>query len=76
MAPRTEKDFIGEIQVPENVYWGAQTQRSVQNFNIGDETMPIPVIRAFGYLKKSGSLSEWRLRSPAGVKNSDDRTGV
>ncbi len=56
MAPRTEKDFIGEIQVPENVYWGAQTQRSVQNFNIGDETMPIPVIRAFGYLKKAAAL--------------------
>jgi fumarate hydratase class II len=56
MAARAEKDFMGEIQVPDNVYWGAQTQRSVQNFNIGDETMPVPVIRAFGYLKKAAAL--------------------
>jgi fumarate hydratase class II len=56
MAARSEKDFVGEIQVPEQVYWGAQTQRSVQNFNIGDETMPVPVIRAFGYLKKAAAL--------------------
>lgn len=55
MTARTEKDFMGEIQVPENVYWGAQTQRSVENFKIGDETMPIPVIRAFGYLKKAAA---------------------
>jgi fumarate hydratase class II len=56
MAARAEKDFMGEIQVPENVHWGAQTQRSLQNFNIGDETMPVPVIRAFGYLKKAAAL--------------------
>ncbi len=56
MAERAEKDFMGEIQVPENVYWGAQTQRSLQNFNIGDETMPVPVIRAFGHLKKAAAL--------------------
>ncbi len=56
MAARAEKDFMGEIQVPENVYWGAQTQRSLQNFNIGDETMPVPVIRAFGHLKKAAAL--------------------
>lgn len=56
MAARSEKDFMGEIQVPENVYWGAQTQRSVENFNIGEEFMPVPVIRAFGYLKKAAAL--------------------
>ncbi|MEX1302834.1 MAG: lyase family protein, partial [Desulfotignum sp.] len=56
MAERTEKDFMGEVHVPENVCWGAQTQRSLENFNIGDETMPVPVIRAFGYLKKAAAL--------------------
>ncbi|MDZ7667389.1 MAG: class II fumarate hydratase [Desulfotignum sp.] len=56
MAARAEKDFMGEIHVPENMYWGAQTQRSLQNFNIGDETMPVPVIRAFGHLKKAAAL--------------------
>jgi fumarate hydratase class II len=56
MAARTEKDFMGEVRVPENVYWGAQTQRSLENFNIGDEIMPLPVIRAFGYLKKAAAL--------------------
>jgi fumarate hydratase class II len=55
MTARTETDFMGEIRVPGNVYWGAQTQRSLENFNIGDETMPIPVIRAFGYLKKAAA---------------------
>jgi fumarate hydratase, class II len=55
MTERAEKDTMGEILVPENVYWGAQTQRAVKNFNIGDEKMPIPVIRAFGYLKKAAA---------------------
>ena len=56
MAARAEKDFMGEIRVPENVYWGAQTQRSLENFNIGEEAMPVPIIRAFGYLKKAAAL--------------------
>ncbi len=56
MAARAEKDFMGEIQVPEHVYWGAHTQRSLEHFNIGEETMPLPVIRAFGYLKKAAAL--------------------
>jgi fumarate hydratase, class II len=42
---------MGEIEVPADRYWGAQTQRSLHHFDIGDETMPIPVIRAFGILK-------------------------
>jgi len=53
---RIEKDSIGEIKVPEDSLWGAQTQRSLQNFKIGDpakEKMPIEVIRAFGLLKRS-----------------------
>ncbi len=49
---RTESDSIGEIQVAANHYWGAQTQRSLQNFKIGGERMPIPLIHALGIQKK------------------------
>ncbi|XP_031557844.1 fumarate hydratase, mitochondrial-like [Actinia tenebrosa] len=57
MATRTESDSFGEIQVPEDKYYGAQTARSKMNFPIGDESerMPPPVIRAFGYLKKAAA---------------------
>jgi fumarate hydratase, class II len=48
---RVESDSMGEIEVPSDRYWGAQTARSLHHFDIGDETMPIPVIRAFGILK-------------------------
>lgn len=48
---RIEKDTIGEIKVPANKYWGAQTQRSTQNFKIGIETMPLEVIYAFAHIK-------------------------
>jgi fumarate hydratase class II len=46
-----ESDSMGEIEVPSDRYWGAQTARSLHHFDIGDETMPTPVIRAFGILK-------------------------
>lgn len=52
---RIEKDTIGEIKVPANKYWGAQTQRSTQNFKIGIETMPLEVIYAFAYIKMSAA---------------------
>ncbi len=48
---RTESDSMGEIEVPSDRYWGAQTQRSLHHFDIGVETMPTPLIRAFGILK-------------------------
>ncbi|HVB92078.1 MAG TPA: class II fumarate hydratase [Acidimicrobiales bacterium] len=48
---RTESDSMGEIEVPSDRYWGAQTQRSLHHFDIGGETMPVPLIRAFGILK-------------------------
>ncbi|MDE3015475.1 MAG: class II fumarate hydratase [Pseudomonadota bacterium] len=51
MAHRTESDSFGNIDVPADKYWGAQTQRSLQNFKIGGETMPKPLITAFGILK-------------------------
>jgi fumarate hydratase, class II len=48
---RIESDSMGEIEVPADRYWGAQTQRSLHHFDIGSETMPKPLIRAFGILK-------------------------
>src|SRR6202795_4066278 len=53
---RVESDSMGTIEVPANVYWGAQTERSLLHFNIGRDTMPPEVIRAFGILKKACAL--------------------
>jgi len=53
---RTESDSMGQIEVPANVYWGAQTQRSLLHFNIGRDMMPSELIRAFGILKKACAL--------------------
>jgi len=52
MKYRVETDSMGKIEVPVDRYYGAQTARSLMNFKIGGETMPIPLIRAFGVLKK------------------------
>ena len=56
MRTRTESDTFGSIDVPADHLWGAQTQRSIQNFKIGSERMPAPLIRAFGLLKKAAAL--------------------
>lgn len=53
---RIETDSMGEIEVPANVYWGAQTQRSLKHFNIGFDVMPREVIRALGILKKAAAI--------------------
>src|ERR1041384_4086962 len=53
---RIESDSLGEIDVPANVYWGAQTARSLIHFNIGRDQMPPELIRAFGILKKAAAL--------------------
>jgi len=53
---RIEKDTMGEIEVPIDAYWAAQTQRSIENFAIGEETMPYEITRAFSYLKKAVAL--------------------
>lgn len=52
MNTRIEHDSMGEIAVSENVYWGAQTQRSLQNFDIGGETLPPAMIQAMALVKK------------------------
>ena len=56
---RIEHDTMGEVSVPANKYWGAQTERSRQNFKIGAgiETMPLEIIRAFAYLKKACAIA-------------------
>jgi fumarate hydratase class II len=56
MSTRIERDTMGEIEVATDRYWGAQTQRSLQNFEIGDITMKRPLIRAFGILKKAAAI--------------------
>ena len=53
---RTESDSLGTVEVPTGVYWGAQTARSLIHFNIGRDTMPPELIRAFGILKKAAAL--------------------
>ncbi|KAF9474477.1 fumarate hydratase [Pholiota conissans] len=55
---RVERDTFGDLQVPSEKYWGAQTQRSLQNFDIGGPTerLPLPLIQAFGVLKKAASI--------------------
>ena len=61
MQYRIEHDSMGEIQVPADRYWGAQTQRSFENFKIGTEKIPMEVIRAFAILKKAAAMANNRL---------------
>src|SRR6478672_9831368 len=58
---RMETDSMGAIDVPAGVYWGAQTQRSLHHFSIGDDRMPVEVVRAFGVLKKAAALANREL---------------
>ena len=53
---RVESDSLGEVEVPAEHYWGAQTQRSLIHFSIGDDHMPKPVYHAYGYVKKAAAL--------------------
>ncbi|HEX5780023.1 MAG TPA: lyase family protein, partial [Xanthobacteraceae bacterium] len=54
-ATRTETDTFGPIDVPADRYWGAQTERSLENFKIGGERMPKPIVRAFGIVKRAAA---------------------
>lgn len=58
---RIEKDTMGEIQVPKEKYWGAQTQRSLENFRIGNDHFPREFIRAFGIIKKASAITNKEL---------------
>jgi fumarate hydratase class II len=55
MSTRIEKDTIGPVEVPADKYWGAQTQRSIENFKIGPNKMPLEIIKAFAFLKKAAT---------------------
>ncbi len=57
MEYRTERDSMGEIKVPADSYWGAQTQRSLENFRIGEEKMPQGILRAFAVVKKACAVT-------------------
>lgn len=61
MEYRIEKDTMGKVEVPANVYWGAQTQRSIMNFPIAQDInkMPKEIIRAFAYLKKAAAITNF-----------------
>jgi len=74
MEFRIEKDTMGQVQVPANVYWGAQTQRSIQNFPIAQDInkMPREVILAFAYLKKAAALANAEL----GVLSADTAAAI
>ncbi|HMS17889.1 MAG TPA: lyase family protein, partial [Planctomycetota bacterium] len=58
---RNETDSFGPIPVPSDRYWGAQTQRSIENFRIGGQRMPPPILRAFGIQKKAAALVNMEL---------------
>ncbi|CDO58656.1 Fumarate hydratase class II [Candidatus Phaeomarinobacter ectocarpi] len=68
-STRTETDSFGPLEVPSEKYWGAQTQRSLGNFKIGTETMPKPLVRALGIVKRSAALANISL------DNIDKKTG-
>ena len=61
MKYRIEHDTMGDVKVPAEKYWGAQTERSFENFKIGREKMPTEIIRAFGILKKASALANCKL---------------
>ena len=61
MDYRIEHDTMGEVKVPADKYWGAQTERSFENFKIGSTKMPLEIIHAFGVLKKAAALANWSL---------------
>lgn len=62
MDHRIEKDSMGEVEVPVNVKWGAQTQRSLNNFNIGEEHMPLPLVYAIAEVKKACARANFDLK--------------
>lgn len=63
MNYRIEKDTLGEMKIENSKKWGAQTQRSLENFPIGKEKMPIEVVRAFAYIKKAAALTNVELEA-------------
>ena len=69
MAYRIEKDSMGEIQVPQDKLWGAQTQRSLQNFKIGTDRMPLEVVYAQAAVKAAAATASWKLGNLSQAKH-------
>src|ERR1700761_7402239 len=69
---RVESDSMGEIEVPAEHYWGAQTQRSLIHFSIGDDHMPKAVYHAYAYVKKAAAL----INEAAGRLDSERTAGI
>lgn len=72
MEYRVEHDTMGEVKVPANKYWGAQTQRSKENFKIGNETMPFEVIEAYAILKKAAARTNFN----AGILSEEKKNAI
>ena len=72
MEYRIERDSMGEIKVPADKLWGAQTQRSFENFKIGTEKIPAEMVTVFAYLKKAAALTNKEL----GVVDSDKADAI
>lgn len=62
MDKRKERDSLGEIEVPADQLWGAQTERSLENFKVGKHLIPIEVVHAFGYVKKAAAIVNTKLK--------------
>ena len=63
MEYRIEKDTLGEVKVEKNKLWGPQTQRSIENFKIGEKSsMPIEIIQSFAYVKKAAAFTNHELK--------------
>ena len=72
---RRESDSLGEVEVPADHYWGAQTQRSLQHFDIGDDRMPNEVYHAYGYVKKAAAHRQRPGRPAGGVDRPSSSSG-
>ena len=75
MKVRIESDSMGEIEVPGDRYWGAQTQRSLQNFRIGGDRFTREMIRALGVVKKASALANEELGTLDAEARRPDRRG-
>ena len=76
MEYRIEKDTMGTVQVPSDKLWGAQTQRSYENFKIGGQQMPLEVVHALAYVKKAAAYANCELGVPLLVEFHQYVTGT
>ena len=74
MNYRIEKDTMGEVKVDPSKYWGAQTQRSIENFKIGNNRFNREMIRAFGILKKAAAITNYELNKLIDLRQTDINT--